>query len=161
MRILLALSLFLSININAQTILIKNARIFNGVDPSLTVGHVYIKDGLIESVSKNLPTVSDETQTIDAKNKVLTPGFIDIHAHLAEQYPFKYEKYHPLIAGVYAGKAAEFYLLNGFTSIRGAGGTSPDMAKIIADNNLLGPRFFASGAYIGQTSGHGDFRLPH
>lgn len=161
MRLYLALFVFFSTSINAQTTLIKNARVFNGVDPSLTVGHIYIKEGLIESVTKELPAVSKDTQIIDAENKVLTPGFIDIHVHFAEQYHFKYEKYHPIVAGVYAGKAAEFYLLNGFTSVRGAGGTSPDLARIIADDKLLGPRFFASGAYIGQTSGHGDFRLPH
>ena len=103
MRLYLALFVFFSTSINAQTTLIKNARIFNGVDPTLAVGHVYIKDGLIESVTKKLPAVSKDTQIIDAKNKVLTPGFIDIHAHFSEQYPFKYDKYHPLVAGVYAG----------------------------------------------------------
>ncbi len=161
MRFSLALLFFFTTTIFAENLLITNARVFNGVDPSLALGHVYIKDGLIESVSKKLPVVSKNTKIIDAQNKVLTPGFIDIHAHFAEQSPFKYEKYHPLVAGVYAGKAAEFYLLHGFTSVRGAGGTSPDLARIIKDGSLLGPRFFASGAYIGQTSGHGDFRLPH
>lgn len=162
MRVLLLLVSIITISlpVNADTLLIKNARIFDGVNPSLTAGHVYIENGLISGVTKQLPKVQFDTIVIDANNRILTPGFIDIHTHLGEQYAFKYDKYHPTVHGVFAGKATEFYLSHGFTAIRDAGGTSPDIARIINDGAVQGPRFFSSGAYIGQTSGHGDFRLP-
>jgi imidazolonepropionase-like amidohydrolase len=161
MRLIAIIITFLCFSANAETILVKNARIFNGVDAKLVAGHVLVRDGLIESVSKELPVVDKGTVIIDANNRVLTPGFIDIHSHLSFQAPFKYVTYHPIISGAYAGKAAESYLLQGFTSVRDAGGTSPDFAKVIADGGILGPRVFSSSAYISQTSGHGDFRLSH
>jgi len=158
MKIIVIVLLLLSSSIQAETILIKNARIFNGVDASLVAGHVLVKDGLIESISKKLPSVNATTTIIDAKNRVLTPGFIDIHSHLSTQAPFKYFTLDPTVAGAFTGIAAESYLMQGFTSVRDAGGTSPDIAKVINHGDLLGPRVFASGAYISQTSGHGDFR---
>lgn len=161
MRLLAIIMAFICFSSTAETILIKDARIFNGVDKKLTNGHVLVKDGLIEAVSKDLPEIKSSTIVIDANNRVLTPGFIDIHSHISFQAPFKYVTYHPIISGAYAGKAAESYLLQGFTSVRDAGGTSPDLGKVIADGGLLGPRIFSSSAYISQTAGHGDFRLSH
>jgi len=147
--------------LHAEAILIKNARIFNGVDPLLTKGHVVVKDGLIVDVSNKLPRLDKNVQIINAKNRILTPGFIDIHAHIQENTTFKYYRYNPIVMGAFAGKAAEFHIRHGFTSVRDAGGTTPDLAKAINDGVLLGPRIFPSGAYISQTSGHGDLRLAH
>jgi len=150
-----------SLVLNAETILIKNARIFNGVDPVLTKGHVVIKNGLITQVSSKLPHIDSQVQVIDAKNRILTPGFIDIHAHIQENSPLKYSRFDRIVRGAFAAKAAEFTVRHGFTSVRDAGGTTPDLAKVINDGALVGPRIFSSGAYISQTSGHGDWRQPH
>ena len=35
----------------AETVLIENVRIFNGVDPKLTAGHVLVVDGLIDTIA--------------------------------------------------------------------------------------------------------------
>ena len=50
------------------------------------------------------------------------------------------------------------YLNSGFTTIRDAGGTHPDMAKALQNGTLYGPRLFPSGAILSQTAGHGDWR---
>ena len=50
-RLLLLLSLTLSAASQAQTVLIENVRIFNGVDARLEAGHVLVRDGLIESIA--------------------------------------------------------------------------------------------------------------
>ena len=68
---------------------------------------------------------------------------------------------HPWVVGALAGEAAQHYLRSGFTTVRDAGGTHPDLARAIDDGLLVGPRIFPSGAIISQTAGHGDFRLPH
>eukprot|EP00121_Abeoforma_whisleri_P005144 Awhi_evm1s4654 len=48
------------------------------------------------------------------------------------------------------------YLQQGFTSVRDAGGNVLGLANAVADNRLVGPRIFPSGAFLSQTGGHGD-----
>lgn len=151
----------LTTNINAQTVLINDVRIFNGVDAKLSKGNVLVKDGIIQKISTKDITPPDGALVIVGENRVLSPGFIDLHAHLSMQYPISQERFNPLVKGAYAGEAARFYLDSGFTSLRGAGGTHPDFAKAIEAGTIYGPRLYASGAIVSQTSGHGDWRLPH
>jgi imidazolonepropionase-like amidohydrolase len=53
---------------------------------------------------------------------------------------------------------AKFFLDHGFTTVRDAGGTHPDLARAFNSGVLPGPRVFPAGAVVSQTSGHGDFR---
>ena len=145
----------------SQTVLIENVRIFNGVDHKLKPGHVLVVDGIIEKVSKDRIVSPAGARVIDGGNRVLSPGFIDLHTHLAGQNPRSMEKYHPTVAGANAAAMARHYLDSGFTTIRDAGGTHPDFARAIEAGVIYGPRLFPSGAVISQTAGHGDFRAPH
>ena len=52
-------------------------------------------------------------------------------------------------------------LLRGFTTIRDLGGPVFTVKKDFDKGTFPGPRIFASGAMLSQTSGHGDSRLPH
>jgi imidazolonepropionase-like amidohydrolase len=145
----------------SQTVLIENVRIFNGVDHDLTAGHVLVVDGIIETVSGSRIEAPEGAQVIDGGDRVLSPGFIDLHTHLAGQNPRSMDKYHPTVAGANAAAMAKHYLDSGFTTIRDAGGTHPDFARAIEAGVIYGPRLFPSGAVISQTAGHGDFRAPH
>jgi imidazolonepropionase-like amidohydrolase len=60
-----------------------------------------------------------------------------------------------------AGKAADDMLLRGFTTIRDLGGPSFGLKMAIDQGLIPGPRIYPSGAFISQTSGHGDFRMPY
>jgi imidazolonepropionase-like amidohydrolase len=144
-----------------QPVLIENVRIFNGVDHELMPGHVLVVDGTIHKVSKDRIEAPAGTRFIDGGNRVLSPGFIDLHTHLAGQNPRSMDKYHPTVAGATAAAMAKHYLDSGFTTIRDAGGTHPDFARAIEAGLVYGPRLFPSGAVISQTAGHGDFRAPH
>ncbi len=146
---------------DAGSVLFSNVRIFNGVDAELQVGHVLVEGQKITRVSSSPIEPPDGAVVIDGKNRILSPGFIDIHAHLTFQVPGDELFLHPWAIGAVTGKAAESYLMSGFTSIRDAGGTHPDIARIIERGMIEGPRVFPSGAVITQTSGHGDFRAPH
>ena len=145
----------------SETVLIENVRIFNGVDHKLMAGHVLVVDGVIEKVSKNRVEAPADARVIDGGSRVLSPGFIDLHTHLAGQNPRSMDKYHPTVAGANAAAMAKHYLDSGFTTIRDAGGTHPDFARAIEAGIIYGPRLFPSGAVISQTAGHGDFRAPH
>ena len=144
-----------------QPILIENVRIFDGVDARLAAGHVLVDNGIIQRISSDVIAAPADTLVIDGDNRVLTPGFIDVHVHLVGQSPSSQEKFHPTVAGAHAASAAKFYLDSGFTTIRDAGGTHPDMATAINSGTIYGPRLFPSGAVVTQTAGHGDFRSPH
>ena len=52
----------------------------------------------------------------------------------------------------------ERFLLDGFTSVRDMGGPAFAVQRSIDQGLIKGPRVYPSGAFISQTSGHGDFR---
>ena len=156
--IVLLLSIGLAPAVSAQGVLIENARIFNGVDDALTAGHVLIEDGLITQISDDPIPAPDGADVIDAGNRVLTPGFIDLHAHLTMNVPHGLGDAHATVVGAIATDVARNYLDSGFTTIRDAGGTHPDMARAIEAGVIYGPRVFPSGPILSQTAGHGDWR---
>ena len=82
--------------------LIENVRIFNGVDSSLTKGHVLVSDGLIKTVSSDPIQAEDGTTVIDGGNRVLSPGFIDLHVHLTSHVPYNQPDAHGTVVGAVA-----------------------------------------------------------
>jgi imidazolonepropionase-like amidohydrolase len=151
-------ALAISTSAKSAPVLIENVRIFNGVDDTLRSGHVLVDRGLIQSVSE-LPIQAPEGATVIAGgNRILTPGFIDLHAHLSMHAPPSPNRNHATALGAYAVDAARFFLDHGFTTLRDAGGTHPDLARAFNSGDVYGPRVFPSGAIVSQTSGHGDFR---
>jgi imidazolonepropionase-like amidohydrolase len=161
-RALLALPFLLaSLTVQAETILIENVRIFDGVDDRLERGHVLVADGVIATVSRDPIDAPPGAAVIAGNNRILTPGFIDLHVHLTLQMPAEYMREHGTARGARAVAMGKFYLDHGFTTIRDAGGTHPDLARAFNSGDLYGPRVFPSGAVISQTAGHGDSRMPH
>jgi len=148
-----------------SSVLFRNVRIFNGVDTELTAGDVLVMGNKIAKVASGGGIEAPAGATvIDGGNRILSPGFIDIHAHLTISLPADRYSDHPWVVGAMAGVAARSYLDQGFTTVRDAGGTHPDLARAIDDGLFPGPRVYPSGAMITQTSGHGDCRdknAPH
>jgi imidazolonepropionase-like amidohydrolase len=149
----------LSFAVGAEDVLIQNVRIFNGVDATLTPGHVLVADGLIAKVADDPIDPPEGSRVIDGGNRVLSPGFIDLHVHLSGHVPSEQIDAYSTLSNVYATIVAKHYLDSGFTSIRDAGGTHPHFARAIDTGAIAGPRVFPSGAYLSQTAGHGDFRF--
>jgi len=158
--LILSLSGVVASGADSSTVLFKNVRVCDGVDASLLKANVLVEGDKIAKISSHPIDAPEGTIVIEGNNRVLSPGFIDLHAHLTFQAPKDATGLHPWAVGAIAGKAAEHYLMSGFTSIRDAGGTHPDLARIIESGTIEGPRVFPSGAVITQTSGHGDFRGP-
>ena len=75
-KILFVLSLifFNSSLLEAKSIVIKNATIFDGIEDSSYNGHILIKDGYIKKISKSSMIQGDKV--IDVKGQIVTPGLI-------------------------------------------------------------------------------------
>jgi len=161
-RILVAVLISLiSFVAQAGTVLIEDVRIFNGVDAKLTSGNVLVVDDLIVDISSDSIDAPEGAMVIAGNNRILTPGFIDLHVHLGMHSPSAVSREHATAVGARSVAAAKFFLDHGFTTIRDAGGTHPDLARAFNSGTLYGPRVFPSGAIVSQTAGHGDWRMPH
>src|SRR5664279_1680766 len=61
-------------------VLIRNARVIDGTGNAWYRADVAVKDGRIAAIGR-LPAAT-ATRTIDARERVLAPGFIDVHTHV-------------------------------------------------------------------------------
>src|SRR5271155_3231168 len=59
-------------------IVIRNGTIIDGTGKAGVIGDVAISQGIISGVGKITGSGRDE---IDAKSRLVTPGFVDIHTH--------------------------------------------------------------------------------
>ncbi|PHZ15571.1 composite domain of metallo-dependent hydrolase [Rhizopus microsporus ATCC 52813] len=64
----------------AERVLIRNGHIWLK-DHYLEGGDIYLENGLIAAVGKNLQVPSD-TRIVNAGGRVVTPGIIDMHSHM-------------------------------------------------------------------------------
>ena len=67
--------------LQAENILIKNASVYDGDGNEYTNTDILVQEGRIVAIGKDLP-VTDDFKIIDATNKWVTPGIIDIHSHM-------------------------------------------------------------------------------
>lgn len=144
-------------------VLFANVRVFDGVSASLSEpSDVLVRGNTIAAVSAQpIPAGSGERARIDGAGRVLMPGLIDAHYHAAfATLPITALQtadpgYVQIQAAVGAGEA----LLRGFTTVRDAGGPVFGLKRAVDEGVTAGPRIYPSGAFISQTSGHGDFRM--
>ena len=118
-RIFLSLIVFSTFTVLAADydLLITNARIADGSGAPLIDGSVAVKDKRIVAVGKAPGTAE---VTIDAKGKVVAPGFIDVHTHSES---------------ILKIPMAENYLRMGVTTVvtGNCGGSRVDVAQFFSD----------------------------
>ena len=147
----------------AQRVLFTNATIFDGVNEKLRESmDVLVEGNKITTIKSSIP-VPEGTTVIDAKGRVLMPGLIDAHWHslFATIPQAKLLQSDVAYMNLYAAQGNEDVLMRGFTSVRDVGGNVFGLKRATDEGLLKGPRIYPSGAYISQTSGHGDFRGPN
>jgi imidazolonepropionase-like amidohydrolase len=121
---------------------------------------VLVKDDRIVVVSRT-PLKVDDVKVIDVAGKTLMPGLIDAHAHITGLSLSPRNTSYP--ASEITLAAANYLhstLMDGFTSIREAGGADHGIARLLAEGKVNGPRLFYSGRALTQTGGGADFRTP-
>ena len=118
----------------------------------------------IERISAN-PISTDSRasiRVIAGNGRVLIPGLIDAHWHAfmaATTQQLLMTADAPYLH-LLAARQAEATLMRGFTTVRDMGGPVFGLKRAIDEGVTVGPRIYPSGAFISQTSGHGDFRFP-
>lgn len=103
--------------------LIKNSRIVDWSGDFL--GDVYIKDGIIAQVGRNL---EKNCETIDGQGKVLMPSFIDLHVHFRDP---GFTQKEDILSG---SKAA---VRGGYTAVNLMANTNPVCSSMETVNYVL------------------------
>ena len=142
--------------------LFQNVRIFDGRSSTLSApSNVLVKGGIIERISAGPIAVDANVRIIAAGGRVLMPGLIDAHWHafMAATPQMVLMTADPNYLQLLAARQAEATLMRGFTTVRDLGGPVFGLKRAIDEGVTIGPRIYPSGAFISQTSGHGDFRF--
>jgi imidazolonepropionase-like amidohydrolase len=148
----------------APEVLFRNVRVFDGQSDRLSgPTSVLVRGNTIASIGADSVATGPAATIVEGGGRTLMPGLIDAHTHLM----FATLPQAAILTGdigfvnVAATKAANDMLLRGFTSVRDLGGPVFGLKRGIDAGLVPGPRIWPSGAFISQTGGHGDFRLPN
>lgn len=146
-------------------VLFENVRVFDGTSERLSPPrYVLVVGNKIQTVADApiAPPAGAALTRIAGNGRTLMPGLIDAHTHLSFTIIPQAAALTADIGYVHAAstQAATGMLLRGFTTARDAGGPVFGLKRAIDEGVIPGPRIWPSGAFISQTGGHADFRLP-
>jgi imidazolonepropionase-like amidohydrolase len=142
----------------SQRVIFSNVNVFDGKSDRLAMGvDVLIEGNLIRKVGADLPI--DGAIAIDGGGRTLMPGLIDNHVHLVLTGS-NLSAIENMTWGQIAFASvpvAKMYLMEGFTTLRDAGGTPADLRVAIDRGDIVGPRLYTATAFLGGRGGHSDF----
>jgi len=146
----------------ASNVLFTDVRVFNGREMLSGRRNVLVTGNKIAQVSDRAIVAPDGTVTIAGNGRTLMPGLIDAHVHLMFSSLSQVAMLTSDLSFITlaASREAERTLMRGYTSVRDLGGPVLSLKRGIDMGLATGPRIYPSGAFISQTGGHGDFRLP-
>lgn len=154
---------WVSIGEDMQSVLFKNARLFDGSNGDCPEGiQVLVEAGVIREVSDK-PIKMSHAHVIDLGGRTLMPGLIDahIHAYFSDINWHKVDSAGEAYRAAHAARMLSFALNCGFTTVRDIGGGDYGLWRAIEDRLIRAPRFLYAGKMISMTGGHGDTRLMH
>ncbi|MFZ5656629.1 MAG: amidohydrolase family protein [Pseudomonadota bacterium] len=136
-------------------------RLFDARNGRMLGAHTVVtREGKVAEVRTGRVDVPG-ARTVDLAGHTCTPGWTDLHVHIAEQSsPESYEEDFRLDPVDFAFRSVEYArrtLMAGFTSVRDLGGTvAPHLRDAINQGLVPGPRIWAAGKSIATTGGHAD-----
>ena len=121
---------------------------------------VLVANGRIAAVSRESIAAPD-AKVIDVGGRTLMPGLIDAHAHITGlSLTPKNIAYPQAEIAIASANYLRNCLMDGYTTIREAGGADHATARLLAEGHIVGPRLYYSGKALTQTGGGADFRTP-
>ncbi len=148
-------------NVPAKTLFTNAKLVLDGFATLQESFDVMVQGNRILLVSQT-PLDHENAKVFDTGGRTLMPGLIDAHAHVTGLSLSPRNISYP--ASEIAMAAANYLrcsLMDGFTSIREAGGADHAIARLLGEGKIIGPRLFYSGRALTQTGGGADFRTPH
>src|SRR5215468_8689388 len=123
---------------------------------------VFTNAYLIDCVGKEpVGGAAGVVETVDLAGRTLMPGLTDAHVHvcavegnIAEQHRYN----PPSLIMAKALRRIEQALMQGYTTVRDAGGADYGLREAVSSGLFPGPRLLVSGRVLSQTGGHGDKR---
>ena len=124
---------------------------------------VVVEDDTIKDVARHgtVGALPGPVTTLDCKGATLMPGLTDAHVHICaitENITDQHRYYPASYIAARAMRRAEECLMQGFTTVRDAGGADYGFRLALEEGHSPGPRLLVSGNYLSQTGGHGDKR---
>ena len=161
---LLPVELFSVSSLQAQTYVLKAARMFDGQSDHVTQpGLIVVSGQTIQAIGGTAPAGAT---VIDLGDATLLPGFIDSHTHLTQDFSSDYNAARLRALDVTVGEQAihatvnaRKTLLAGFTTVRDVGSNDfidVGLRNAINAGVVPGPRMLVSIRAIGATAGHCD-----
>lgn len=122
-------------------IIITNGRILDGTGNSWFHADIAVKGDKIVSIKKGLAVQFPNAKIIDAKNMVVSPGFIDVHAHIE--------------GSIFERPTANNYIYDGVTSVvtGNCGGSADDIAVFFRRLDSIG-----TSINVATLAGHNNIR---
>jgi imidazolonepropionase-like amidohydrolase len=143
-----------------QTLFANVKLVLDGLAELQSSSNVLVRDNRIVSVSAQ-PISAPEATVIDVGGRTLMPGLIDAHAHITGlSLTPKNIAYPAAEIAIASANYLRNCLMDGYTTIREAGGADHATARLLAEGHIIGPRLFYSGKALTQTGGGADFRTP-
>ena len=131
----------------------KKVKVLSDFAPSVYT--ITVMDGEAKTETQEV-----KVKVIEGTGRTLMPGLIEAHAHLMLMGP----SLPAMEAGstwedfaIHGAAMAEMYLMQGFTTLRDAGGTNGGIPRAIDAGTIVGPRVYPSGAFLSTRGGHADF----
>lgn len=145
-----------------MSVLLQNARVYDGVEPELQELDVLVEQDRIVDVGPP-GLAASEARRIDLAGLTLMPGLIDahVHAYFPELDWAAGDRLPITMVAHWARRMLEGCLGRGFTSVRDTGGADHGLHMALERGWINGPRLFYCGKALSQTGGHGDVRRPH
>jgi len=100
-------------------------------------------------------------ETLDLKGRTLMAGLTDAHVHVCAVEGNTAEQHRhnpPSLVMAKALRRIEQALMQGYTTVRDAGGADYGLREAVSSGLFPGPRLLVSGRVLSQTGGHGDKR---
>jgi len=133
-----------------------------GAEPVEGAAVVVEDDGIKDVVRHGaVGALPGPVTTLDCKGATLMPGLTDAHVHICaitENITDQHRYYPASYIAARAMRRAEECLMQGFTTVRDAGGADYGFRLALEEGHFPGPRLLVSGNYLSQTGGHGDKR---
>jgi imidazolonepropionase-like amidohydrolase len=142
-------------------IVFSGGRVWDGLADGPVVADVAVEDGRIEAIGPGLSV--DGSERVDLAGRLLIPGLIDCHSHVAIG-TLRGTDDAALVTATYlafeAARNLRATLDAGFTTVRDAAFADSGLRNAVADGLVEGPRLLVSLVQMSPSAGPYDHRTP-